>query len=413
MTRPELDGDRRRSLTRDTRLQRAPDLTIELSALSDVELILNGDRFDGNHLTLAFLDTFSVPKTVEAGLEELRPRIKGARAWLDYVRHLRALYDRGVLQSPDRPRLRSHLDWFDAAPVHIRMLNDRARTASFQQAIRETVTPDDVVVDVGTGTGVLAVTAALAGARHVYAIEGSRLGRLAQRNFDANGLSDRITLIEGRSTHLDLPERADVLVSEIIGNDPLDESILETTADAVTRLLGPGARLIPAELRIYGLPVSIPRPWLEEHVFTEDAAGQWQSWYGLDFSALAATAREQSHAFFTSTYKTRNWPRLSEPVLLAEIDLTAIDLKKIESRAEVRATQSGELSGIIVYFETRLSESVHFSIHPSEATPENSWASKIWIAAKPLAVEAGEVFDLSYAYGDTGSSFEIERKGST
>ncbi len=402
-------------LTRHTPLQRAPDLTIELTAVSDVELILDEESFRGNHLTLAVLDTFSTPKTVEAGLEELRPRMKGGQAWLDCTQHLRALYRWGVLESPDRqkkPRLRSHLEWFNAAPVHIRMLNDRARTASYQQAIRETVTPDDVVVDVGTGTGVLAVTAAQAGARHVYAIEGSSsMGRLAQQAFVVNRLADRITLIEGRSTHVDLPEPADVLVSEIIGNDPLDESILETTADAVTRLLKPGARLIPADLRIYGLPVQIPRAWLEEHIFTEDATDEWQSWYGLDFSILSATARQQSHALYTSTHRTRDWPRLGEPVLVARIDLKAIEPEKIESRAELLATASGELNGIVVYFETRLSESVDFSIHPSKATPENSWASKIWVAGRPVALKAGDSFDLRYAYGSEGSSFEIETRG--
>ncbi len=401
-------------LTRHTPLQRAPDLTIELTGVSDVELILDGESFHGNHVTLAILDTFSTLKTIEAGLEELKSRIKGARAWLDFVQHLRELARWGVLETPDRqkPRIRSHLDWFDAAPVHIRMLDDRARTASYQQAIRETVTPDDVVVDVGTGTGILAVTAALAGARHVYAVEGSRMGRLAQRSFEANGLTDRITLVEGRSTHLDLPEKADVLVSEIIGNDPLDEAILETTADAVKRLLKPDARLIPQSLQIFGLPVQIPAGWLREHLFTGEAAARWQSWYGVDFSALTAATGQQSHSLFTNTYKTRDWPRISEPVLLAELDLKQAHHQEIETTAEVRATSSGELNGIIVFFETRLSSSVHFSIHPSKATPENSWASKIWIAGKPVALEEGDTFRLAYTYGDRGSSFEIEKGGS-
>ncbi len=403
------------SLTKHTKLQRAPDLTLELSAVSDVELILGGESYPGNHVTLAILDTFSTSKTIEAGLEELRPRLKGARAWLDVVRHLTALYRWGVLEAPDRrqPRLRSHLDWFDAAPVHIRMLDDRARTASYQRAIRETVTPDDVVLDIGTGTGILAVTAALAGARHVYAIEGSNMGRLAQRSFEANGLADRITLVSGRSTHLDLPEKADVLVSEIIGNDPLDEGILETTADAVTRLLSPGARLIPDTLQIYGLPVSIPREWLREHLFTDPAATQWQSWYDMDFSALTSATRQQDHALFTSTYKTRDWPRLSDPVRLAELDLKRAHHGEVETRTEVEVTASGELNGIVVYFETRLSPSVHFSIHPSQATPENSWASKIWIAGEPLAVEAGDTLSLEYTYGDSGSSFTLARGAST
>ncbi len=397
-------------LTKHTTLRLASDLTIEINGVTDVELILDGQSFRGGPLTLAVLDTFSTPKTIEQGLEELRPRMKGPRAWLECTRHVTSLRRQGVLRDPDRqqPFLRSHLDCFDAAPVHIRMLSDHVRTAGYRQAIRETVTPEHVVVDIGTGTGVLAVTAALAGARHVYAIEGSSIGGLAQRVFEANGLADRITLVAGRSTHVDLPEKADVLVSEIIGNDPLGEAILESTADAVGRLLKPDALLIPESLRIYGLPVSIPAAWLETHVFNDRTAARWQTWYDMDFSALAAASRRQSHSFFTNTYNTREWPRISDPVLLAELDLRSADHRPVEADVEVPVKRSGELSGIVVFFETRLSESVKLSIHPAKATPENSWASKIWLAGKPVAVEKGDTFHLAYTYGDRGSCFEID-----
>jgi len=401
-------------LTKHTLLRRAQDLTIELTAASNVELILEGESFQGNHVTLAILDLFATSKTVETGLEELKPRIKGARAWLDCVQHVTALFRSGVLEIPDQkePRLHSNLDGFNAAPIHIRMLNDRARTTRYQQAIRETVKAGDVVVDIGTGTGVLAVTAAKAGAKQVYAIESSRMGGLAQRAFAVNGLADRITLLEGRSTHLDLPEKADVLVSEIIGNDPLDEAILETTSDAVERLLKPGARLIPESLHIFGLPVSIPSEWLHQHVFAAAAAEQWQSWYDVDFSALADTAKQQNHSLFTSTFNARNWPRLTEPVLLAELDLTLAHHTEVKTQTEVPVTASGELNGIVVFFEAQLSRSVQLSIHPSEATQDNSWASKIWIAGMPVALEVGDNLGLRYVCGDAGSSFEIERRGS-
>ncbi len=388
---PQLAGD--------TVLQRTSDLTIEISAVSDIELILDGDSFRGDHQTLAILDTFATAKTLATGLQELRSQRSSAPD--RHLEHVSTLYEWGVLIRPDQqqPRLRSHVDWFNATPVHIKMLNDRARTASFQQAIRETVTPDDIVVDIGTGTGVLAITAAKAGARHVYAIEGGSIGPLARQNFVVNRLADRITLIEGRSTHIELPEKADVLVSEIIGNDPLDEAILETTADAVQRHMTSDARLIPRDLRIYGLPVTIPNRWLEQHIFTEDATDQWQSWYGQDFSILSATTRKQSHALYANTYETRDWPRLSAPICVADIDLSAIPKRNIETRTTFRATAAGELNGIIVYFETRLSESVDFSIHPSRATSENSWASKIWVAGRPIQLAAGEIFQLSYGYG--------------
>jgi predicted RNA methylase len=61
------------------------------------------------------------------------------------------------------------------------MLEDRVRTSRFIDANRRTVQPDDVVVDLGTGSGVLAVAAAQAGAKHVYAIEARPIAEVAER----------------------------------------------------------------------------------------------------------------------------------------------------------------------------------------------------------------------------------------
>ena len=53
--------------------------------------------------------------------------------------------------------------------------------------------------------------------------------------------------LAGRAV-IELPERADLLVAEVIGNEPLEEEILETMLDARHRLLKPGARMIPHAL---------------------------------------------------------------------------------------------------------------------------------------------------------------------
>ena len=210
------------TLAKDTVLQRVSELNIEIRSNDDVSLVFKGSSFHGNLLTLAVLDAFSSPRTFEEGVELLRTRVKGTQSWIEITAHVAYLHRIGVLQDPAKKtfRLRSHSGRFDGAPVHIRMLNDRRRTASYQQAIREAVTSSDTVVDIGTGTGVLAATAAMAGARHVYAVESTGMATLAKEVFAANGLSSRITVIEGRSTQIELPKRADLMVSEMIGNDP-------------------------------------------------------------------------------------------------------------------------------------------------------------------------------------------------
>ena len=62
-----------------------------------------------------------------------------------------------------------------------RMVGDRPRTDAFAAAIAEVVRPGDAVLDVGTGTGILAMLAAKAGARKVYAVDQSDIADAAAR----------------------------------------------------------------------------------------------------------------------------------------------------------------------------------------------------------------------------------------
>lgn len=253
------------ALKPDLRLQRVPEFKLYVDSSSAVQILTDSGTVWCGPYGLTLLDAFTRPRPVREVLDQIQPQITGVQDWLDLAGTLLQLHKAGVLreQTEARPAVATRANSFASPPIHIAMLNDTTRTAGFLAAIREVVRPGDVVVDIGTGTGILAVAAARAGARHVYAIEASAIGKGARAVFEANGLADRITLLEGWSTQLTLPERADVLVSEIIGNDPLGESILEYTRDALQRLLKPGARLVPGRLRLFGLPITIPRDEVE------------------------------------------------------------------------------------------------------------------------------------------------------
>lgn len=366
-------------LTKRSLLQRAPDLDVSLRSNTDISLTLHGRITDGDLHTLAILDTFATPKTLQDGVNELTARTPGEYAWVELTGHITGLYERGILQDPTQQPavLGSQSGSYEAPPVHLRMLSDYRRTASFQRAIRDGVTTDDIVVDIGTGTGVLAATAALAGAKHVYAIEESTMAKLAQQVFAQNGLTDRITLIEARSTHIELPEKANVLVSEMIGNDPLGEGVLATTRDAVQRLMTQNARLIPGVLRIYGLPVWVPGEKRDKRVFTPEVISQWQRWYGIDSSPLLEAGQPSDQHMLINAHDAGDWEYLSDPILLADIDLKTARSARIETSATVAITHAGLLNGILIYFELDLSATVLLSLHPDEATPENHWLSRV------------------------------------
>lgn len=138
------------------------------------------------------------------------------------------------------------LEEFD---YHFRMLADSARVHAFGRAIQQVVKPGQHVIEIGTGTGILAVLAAQAGAQ-VTAIERFSIISLARAVAQACGVAHRIEFIRGRADLVQLQRPGDVLISEIVGNRILNEGLLEATLDAKQRLLRPGAALIPQALEI-------------------------------------------------------------------------------------------------------------------------------------------------------------------
>lgn len=128
---------------------------------------------------------------------------------------------------------------------HAAMLQDEMRVDWFARAVAALVRPGDVALDLGCGTGLLAMLAARAGARHVYAVEQSQIVEVARELVAANGLDDRVTIVPGLSFDLDLPERAGVVISETLGAWGIDEGIAAIMADARERLAKPDARFIP------------------------------------------------------------------------------------------------------------------------------------------------------------------------
>jgi len=282
------------------------------------------------------------------------------------------------------------------------MLNDRERTARYLEAIAAVVKQDDVVVDIGTGTGVLALAAARAGARHVYAIEATGIGQVARELFEANGFEDRISLVEGWSTRVSLPERADVLVSEMIGHNPLGEGLIEITCDARKRLLKPDARLIPSHVNLYGQALTVPPEKMKRYTFSTDAVRDWNQWYGLNFDPLVSLAQARNQRIMVKPQRSRDWAHLAPPVLLAEIDLSVADAPGLETTEGITVSQPGLLNGFMVYFELILSENVQLSVSPTEADEDNHWKNMTWVWPHGFPVSMGtnvEVEFYEYRHG--------------
>ena len=164
--------------------------------------------------------------------------------------------------------------------AHGRMIADRIRLGAYRRALEEVVTPGAVVVDIGTGTGILAVLACQFGARKVYAIENDEIIELARRIAKDNGCHDRIEFIRDLSTRVELPEKADVVVADIHGALPLYCGCMEALVDARKRFLKPGGAMIPRTEHIWIAVADLPEKNYADAVEIW-SDGRW----GVDLSA--------------------------------------------------------------------------------------------------------------------------------
>jgi hypothetical protein len=399
------------SLDMSTVLRRAPRLRLHLESNESAKVFVGDRAFKCGPHGLAVLAAFARPATMAEAVAALSAS-GGAQAWVELMQTIAGLYEAGVLvdESSATPVLRDDAAGFEGAALHAFMLNDRGRTSAYLDAIREVVRPGDVVVDVGTGTGILAMAAARAGASRVYAIEAGAIGKVAETLFEANGLADRVTLVEGWSTKVELPERADVMISEIMGDEPFGEHVLEATADAVKRLLEPRARMVPRRVSLFAVPVAIPARALGEHLFTRTALGRWRSWYGFDFAPLEKISRDSLRYFFVNPYAARDWERMAEPVELVKVDFAKRRDAEIRRSRTIETTRAGRLDGVLLYFELGLGPTTTLSTDPSRVARDNHWRSPVWMLPSSADVTPGDRVALRFTYDADGSRLDVRLK---
>jgi protein arginine N-methyltransferase 1 len=273
---------------------------------------------------------------------------------------------------------------------HHSMLADELRTTSFRSAIEASVNPGDVVVDIGTGTGVLSVFAAKAGASRVYAIEQEPIIAVARKIAESNGVGDIITFVEGSSLEIEIPERADVLITETIGNMAIDEGIISWITDARERFLKPNGIAIPRDITIVASLVSVPRDY--------ESIQRWaRPLLGLDFDPLAHIARNNIH-----------WADLSRaefatrPVTVFSTDF-APDPAPIATVTTVEAIKDVSVHGIGVWFRSSLTPDIHITNEAPNGVP--SWEHGFLPLNQPIPVQRGERIEMEIGSSVNGADW--------
>ena len=106
------------------------------------------------------------------------------------------------------------------------MLEDQSRMTAYHDAVRlnPALFRGKTVLDVGTGSGILAIWAAQCGARKVYAVEATYMATHAKKLVEANGLGDVVedAAPEFRMLHLPTPEHDRDLDLAAVAQERLD-----------------------------------------------------------------------------------------------------------------------------------------------------------------------------------------------
>lgn len=271
--------------------------------------------------------------------------------------------------------------------LHRRMIADRSRTDAFARAIAEVVRPGDAVLDVGTGTGVLAMLSAKAGAKPVHAVDQADIAEAAKALVKANKLDKIVTVHRGMMTDLEFPVSFDMIVSEWLGHFALVEGMLDDICPVRDKHLKPGGKMMPSEVSLLLAPVDDPV------LYHRDGPGYWREpVHGLDYSVLEQTELRQGRA---AQIRVDGSSLLAQGEVLTTLDMSTIQPEDPWHEGKLRFTMSrdGVLSGFCGWFTAQLSPGVLLDTGPRHT--DTHWA-QTYMTFPPTAVEAGQVVTVKY-----------------
>jgi protein arginine N-methyltransferase 1 len=262
------------------------------------------------------------------------------------------------------------------------MIADSVRTAAYLQALAASIRPRDIVIDIGSGPAFMAMAACQLGAGHVYAIEPDESILVGQALARENGLSDRITFIQDISTRVTLPEKADVIVSDLRGLLPLFQQHIPSIIDARQRLLKPGGILIPHSDQIHASLVEVQDHYHELCIPWNTQPNQLRLNAALQY-ILNSCGKIK---------KLLPEQLLAPPLLWHKLEYTRIEETASINLLTFEAHRDGTAHGIVCWFDATLAEGITFTNAPWE--PELIYNQMFFPFLLPLNLHRGDAVQV-------------------
>lgn len=280
---------------------------------------------------------------------------------------------------------------------HFEMLNDEPRNYAFERALANAVSEDTIVLDIGSGTGLLAMMAARAGAKETITCEMvAPLAALARETIELNGLAGRIVSLNQKSTSLvvgkQLPRKANLLVTETVNGALLGEGIVYSIAHAKANLLTEDAQIIPCGATVYGMVVESAR--LRGFNSVRFASG-------FDVSLINRYATRGNYPVRIAAF---DHTALTDPFEVFHFDFANSTIVPERKTITVPAKRDGMGHCIVFWFDMQLDQTISISNEPGSI---GHWEQAVQCLEKDVLIRAGEPIAIEAEHDCSSISFKI------
>lgn len=283
---------------------------------------------------------------------------------------------------------------------HFRMLNDNLRNEAYRQAIKELNPRKDKVIDVGTGTGLLAIYACEAGAKDILACDGSEtMTELAYNILLKNKLTNDIKIVNKMSTSMDsqdLKGHATLLLMEMFDAGLFGEHVLQMLQHAWPALLSEQARVIPKGAEFFIAGAQCNHLNMKYQLSTEA-----KKLLNLDKKSIHVLAPDETYDC-EDVHLQKDIKYLTEPQSVLRVNFNDFnDIEMHLNRTEpygvkLNATEGGIINTFIGWFNLYLSETITITTDPRSDTRANAWQQAVFFDELPRTVKEGDTFKLEF-----------------